>query len=80
MTFQSSISESKFSNDGRIACPCAERCGAAFNEDDVKLYLSGFDLFWKYLLFSKRAQVESDPTTFFCPNEVTINDIRHLFV
>jgi ariadne-1 len=62
------LSESKFSREGRIPCPCAEKCGATFGEEDVQIYLTDFDLFWKYLLFSKRAQVESDPNAFFCPN------------
>ena len=65
---QSSLSESKFTKEGRIPCPCAEKCRASFGEEDVKDYLTDYELFWKYLLFSKRAQVESDPDCLFCPN------------
>lgn len=56
------------SNQGLLRCPCGNHCGGNFTHDEIKQYVST-DTYVKYLLFSNRRKVESDPDCFFCPNE-----------
>jgi hypothetical protein len=65
---KASIFESKLNDKGRVACPCPEKCGGCFSDEEVHRYITNTFDYQKYLLFSKRKQVESDPNCIFCPN------------
>jgi len=61
------IKESNFSKDGKITCPCADRCGAIMPDESIEQMVTSSE-FLKYKLFSNRRLVESNPSCFFCPN------------
>jgi len=65
---QAAIYESKLNSDGKISCPCADKCGGFFTDEEVHRYITNNFDYQKYLLFSKRRQVESNPNCIFCPN------------